>query len=261
MPLGMIGQKVGMTQVFDGDGKALPVTVLLVGPCPVLQVRDQGRDGYDAVQLGFLDKPRNKAIRAERGHVAGDFVSKRKTARAAAGVALPPKPNCEPQKHVKEYRLKTPDANLTVGKILACADVFKDVKAVDVIATSKGRGFTGVMKRHNYKGLRASHGVKKGSRQRGSMASNASNRGSGRPKKGIRMAGQYGNTQVTARNLALVRIDPENNLVIVMGAVPGPNGGLISIRPTNKVKSRHGKAKVVLKESAAKKAAAAKKKK
>src|SRR5262245_10540698 len=261
MPLGMLGQKVGMTQVFDGEGKAIPVTVLRVGPCPILQVRDQTRDGYDAVQIGFEDKPRRKAIRAERGHVAGDFVSKRKTARAAAGVVLPPKPNCEPQRHIKEYRPKGPDANLTVGKVLACSDGFKESKAVDVIGTSKGRGFTGVMKRHNYHGLRGSHGVKKGNRQRGSMASNASNRGSGRPKKGIRMAGQYGNTQVTARNLALVRIDTENNLILVQGAVPGPNGGLISIRPTNKVKSRHGKEKVVATQSAAKKAAAAKKKK
>jgi len=261
MPLGMLGQKVGMTQVFNEDGEAIPVTVLLVGPCPILQVRDQQRDGYDAVQLGFLDKARRKAIRAERGHVAGDFVSKRKTARAAAGVTLPPKPNCEPQKHIKEYRLTAADANLAVGKILACADVFKDIKAVDVIAKSKGRGMTGVVKRHNYGGLRASHGVKKGERQRGSIASNASNRGSGRPKKGIRMAGHYGDEQVTARNLGIVRIDAENNLVLVKGAVPGPNGGLISIRPTNKVKTKHGKEKVVAKESAAKKAAAAKKKK
>src|SRR5215213_2656720 len=99
MPLGMIGLKVGMTQVYDEKGQIAPVTVLQVGPCPILQVRDQERDGYDAVQLGFLDKARRKAIRAERGHVAGDFVSKRKTARAAAGVTLPPKPNCEPQKH------------------------------------------------------------------------------------------------------------------------------------------------------------------
>lgn len=261
MPLGMLGQKVGMTQVFDGEGKALPVTVLRIGPCPILQVRDQARDGYDAVQLGFLEKSRDRATRAERGHVASDFVSKRKTARASAGVTLPPKPNCEPQQHIKEYRLKTPDANLIVGKVLNCAEIFNGVKAVDVIANSKGRGFAGVMKRHNYKGLRASHGVKKGSRQRGSMASNASNRGSGRPKRGIRMAGQYGATQVTSRNLALVRIDADNHLVLVMGAVPGPNGGLVSIRPTNKVKSRHGKEKQMVKESAAKKAAAAKKKK
>src|SRR5205823_14952062 len=131
------------------------------------------------------------------------------------------------------------DEALAVGKLLRCEDVFKEVKAVDVTAKSKGRGTTGVMKRHNFKGLRRSHGVKKGSRQRGSIASNASNRGSGRPKKGIRMAGRHGNENVTVRNLKLVRIDADNNLVLVMGAVPGPNGGLVSICPTNKKKSKH----------------------
>src|SRR6185295_10285552 len=97
-------------------GKAYPVTVIQAGPCPVLQVRDQGRDGYDAVQLGFLDKARRKAIRAERGHVAADLESKRKAARVAAGVQLPPKPNCEPQQVIREYRLAAPDAALTVGR-------------------------------------------------------------------------------------------------------------------------------------------------
>lgn len=261
MPLGMLGQKVGMTQVFDTEGRAAPVTVLQVGPCPILQVRDQKRDGYDAIQLGFMDKARRKAIRAERGHVAADFASRRKAARAQAGVVLPPKPDCEPQKFIKEYRLEKADENLKVGTLLQAADVFKDVKAVDVIGTSKGRGTTGAMKRHNFSGLRTSHGVKKGSRQRGSIASNASNRGSGRPKKGIRMAGRYGAEQVTARNLKVVRIDAENNLILVEGAVPGPNGGLISIRPTNKIRSHHLREKQQVKESAAKKAAAAKKKK
>src|SRR5204863_7182090 len=147
------------------------------------------------------------------------------------------------------------------GKVLNVAEVFGETKAVDVIGTSKGRGFTGVIKRHNYGGLRHTHGVKKGSRQRGSMASNASNRGSGRPKKGIRMAGRHGNERVTIRNLKLVRIDVENNLVLVEGAVPGPNGGLVSIRATNKKKSKHYNTPQQVAASAAKKAAAAKKKK
>src|SRR5687768_1482056 len=105
MTLGLLGLKVGMTQVYDDAGKLAPVTVLQVGPCPVLQVRDQQRDGYDAVQLGFLDKARRKAIRAERGHVSAELESKRRRARAAAGVVLPPKPDCEPQRHVRECRL------------------------------------------------------------------------------------------------------------------------------------------------------------
>jgi len=261
MKLGMLGRKVGMTQVFNDEGAAVPVTVLKVGPCPILQIRTQERDGYDAVQMGFENKPRRKAIRAEQGHVAANFVSKRKAARIAAGVAIPPKADCEPQRFIKEHRLDKPDETLTVGKILTAAEVFKDIKAVDVVGRTKGRGTAGTIKRHNFGGLRHSHGVKKGSRQRGSIASNASNRGSGRPKKGIRMAGRYGNERVTSRNLALVRIDEENHLVLVKGAVPGPNGGLIYIRPTKKVKSMHGKPKQVVKESAAKKAAAAKKKK
>lgn len=261
MPLGMLGQKLGMTQVYDETGKQFPVTVLRVGPNPILLVRDQKRDGYDAVQVGFMDKARRKAIRSERGHVAADLESKRKAARVAAGVQLPPKANCEPQQVIREYRLSKPDEALSVGKLLRCEEVFKEVKAVDVTGTSKGRGTTGVMKRHNFKGLRKSHGVKKGSRQRGSIASNASNRGSGRPKKGIRMAGQHGNATVTSRNLKLVRIDAENNLILVEGAVPGPTGGLISIRPTNKKKSKHFNTPQQVTASAAKKAAAAKKKK
>jgi len=233
MPLGMLGLKVGMTQIYDDKGRMAPVTVLQVGPNPVLQVREVPRDGYDAVQIGFQDKPRRKAIRAERGHVAGDLVSRRKEARRAAGITPPPKANCEPQRYIREFRLDKP-AEVQVGAVLKAADVFKDVKAVDIIGTSKGRGFTGAMKRHNFGGLRQSHGVKKGSRQRGSIGSHASNRGSGRPKKGIRMAGHYGAERVTVRNLTVVKIDADNNLVLVRGAVPGPNGGFIMIRPTNK---------------------------
>jgi large subunit ribosomal protein L3 len=233
MPLGLIGRKVGMTQVYDDKGQIAPVTVLQIGPCPVLMVRNQERDGYDAVQLGYQDKSRRKATRAERGHVAGDLESRRKKARQAAGVALAPKPNCEPQRFVREFRVDAAEA-LEVGKLLSVEDVFKDVKAVDVIGTTKGRGTTGVIKRHNFGGLRHSHGVKKGSRQRGSISSNASNRGSGRPKKGIRMAGRYGNERVTVRNLDVVRVDGGNHLLLVRGAVPGFNGALVMVRPTNK---------------------------
>jgi len=233
MPLGLLGTKVGMTQVYDDAGKIAPVTIIQLGPCPVLQVRTQERDGYDAVQLGFRDKKREKATRPERGHVSSALESKRRRVRAAAGVQLLPKPECEPQRYVREFRLESP-AEITVGTLLKADEVFKDVPQVDVIGTTKGRGFTGVMKRHNFGGLRGSHGVKKGNRQHGSIASNASNRGSGRPKKGIRMAGQYGNERVTVRNLTVVRIDADNHLMLVKGAIPGPNGGLVLVRPTNK---------------------------
>ena len=233
MPLGLLGFKVGMTQVYDDKGVIAPVTVIQLGPCPVLQVREQAKDGYDAVQLGFQDKPRRNATRAERGHVSDQLESKRRKARQAAGVTIPPKANSEPQRHIKEFRLDAASSH-PVGKVLTVSEVFADIKAVDVIGKSKGRGTTGVIKRHNFGGLRHSHGVKKGSRQRGSIASNASNRGSGRPKKGIRMAGRYGNERVTMRNLDVVRIDADNHLLLVRGAVPGFNGSLVMVRPSNK---------------------------
>jgi large subunit ribosomal protein L3 len=233
MSLGLIGFKVGMTQVYDEKGIIAPVTVIQLGPCPVLQVRDVERDGYNALQLGFQDKARRKASRAERGHVSDQLESKRRKARQAAGVALLPKANTEPQRYIKEFRLKAP-ATHAVGTVLTIAEIFGEIKTVDVIGKTKGRGMTGVIKRHNFGGLRHSHGVKKGSRQRGSIASNASNRGSGRPKKGIRMAGRYGNERVTMRHLDVVRIDTENHLMLVRGAVPGFNGSLVMVRPSNK---------------------------
>ena len=235
MALGLLGLKVGMTQVYDEAGKLAPVTVLQVGPCPVLLVREQQRDGYDAVQLGFVDKPRRKATRPERGHVSADLESNRRRSRTAAGVALPPKPNCEPQRYIREFRLEGP-AQSKVGQVLTAGEVFQGVVAVDVIGTSKGCGTTGVMKRHGFKGLPASHGVKRHHRAPGSVGSHASNRGSGRPKKGKRMAGRHGAGRVTVRNLRLVRIDNDHNLVLVRGAVPGPDGSLVMVRPTNKRK-------------------------
>src|SRR6516225_9930346 len=134
MALGLLGLKVGMTQVYDDAGKLAPVTVLQLGPCPVLQIRDQQRDGYDAVQLGFLDKPRRKATRPERGHVSAELESNRRRTRAAAGVILPPKPDCEPQRYIREFRLEAP-AQTQVGQVLGAAEVFNGVQAVDVIGT------------------------------------------------------------------------------------------------------------------------------
>jgi len=233
MPVGLLGLKVGMTQVTDAKGRMIPVTVLEVGPCPVLQVRTPERDGYHALQVGFKNKLRRKATRAERGHVAADFGSKRRKARQEAGEQLPPKANTEPQKYIREFRLDGP-ADKAVGTVLKVDDVFKDVPRVDVIGTSKGRGFSGVMKRHGFHGLPAAHGAKKVHRSGGSIGSHASNRGSGRPKKGHKAAGQYGAARITTRNLDVVKIDGDNNLLLVRGAVPGPNGGFVIVRPTNK---------------------------
>src|SRR5258708_22153784 len=232
MALGLLGLKVGMTQVYGADGKIAPVTVLQIGPCPVLLVRDQQRDGYDAVQVGFQDKERRKATRPERGHISADLESKRRRSRTAAGITLPPKANCEPQRYIREFRLEQP-TDIKVGALLTAGEVFKDVKAVDVIGTSKGRGTAGSMKRHNFAGLPASHGVKKHHRSPGSIGSPASNRGSGRPKKGHKAAGRYGNSRVTSRNLTVVKIDAERHLILVKGAVPAPNGAFITILPPN----------------------------
>ncbi|HYV38909.1 MAG TPA: 50S ribosomal protein L3 [Gemmataceae bacterium] len=233
MALGLLGLKIGMTQVFDDKGKSAPVTVLQIGPCPVLQVRTQEIDGYDAVQLGFMDKPRNKATLPERGHVANKIETKRRQYLVAAGVQIPEKADCEPQRYIREFRLEKP-SEIKVGALLTAAEVFGEIPRVDVIGTSKGRGTTGSMKRHGFGGLPASHGVKKHHRSPGSIGSHASNRGSGRPKKGHKAAGRHGNSRVTSRNLDVVKIDSENNLILVRGAVPGPNGGLVMIRPTNK---------------------------
>ena len=258
MALGLIGFKVGMTQIYTAEGVAEPVTVIELGPCPVLQVRTKDRDGYSAVQLGFKDKPRKNATRPEQGHVAASLKSKRKESRQKAGVQLLPKADVEPQRHIREFRVDAP--TVTVGQHLTVAQVFGDVKAVDVIGTSKGRGYTGVMKRHNFHGMPAAHGSKKNHRQAGSTSSLASNRGSGRPKRGLRRAGHYGDERVTVRNLAVIKVDLENNLLLVRGGIPGYSGAMVMVRPTNVYGSTQGKApveqagkaKVVLKKKGAK---------
>jgi len=228
----MLGRKVGMTQVYNEKGLAIPVTVMELGPNTVLQVRDTGTDGYCSVQLGYMNKKRKSAIRAERGHVA-NIESKRARAAAAAGKPLRQKADCEPQRFIREFRLDTAP-ELKVGERLTVKH-FEGVPAVDVIGMTKGRGTTGVMKRWNFGGLPASHGVKRHHRASGSQSGHATDRGnSGKKKKGKRMAGQYGNERVTIRNLDVVRIDEESNLLLVKGAIPGPNNGFILVRPTNK---------------------------
>lgn len=233
MSKGIVGRKIGMTQVYDAVGNAAPVTVIQAGPCPILQIRTKDKDGYEAIQVGFEDKSRKRASRSERGHVSDSLESKRRK-RLPAGVTLPPKANCEPQAHIREFRFDKA-GELKVGDKITIADVFADIKRVDVIGTSKGRGFTGGMKRWNFQGLGASHGVKKVHRHIGGT-NLASNRGFGRPKKGKKMPGHYGAERVTIRNLDIVNIDAENHIILVRGAVPGPNGGIVIVQPTNKIK-------------------------
>src|SRR3954467_1235983 len=210
MRVGLLGRKVGMTQIFEANGTAIPVTVLECGPCTVLQVRTEDRDGYVAVQLGFDDKKRKAATQAERGHAR--------------------KVDAEPKRYVREIR-QDAAAAVAEGQTLT-VEVFNEIKTVDVVGTSKGRGFSGVVKRHGFKGLRATHGGKRMPRPPGSWAPSAD---PAHTRKGIRKPGQYGNARITVRNLSVVRGAPTNNLLLVRGAVPGPNGGFLTIRQTNKV--------------------------
>ncbi len=213
----LIGRKVGMTRVYDEKGAIVPVTVVQAGPCAVTQVKTQKTDGYDAVQLGFGDvKPKHSTMPL-MGHCA------------KAGVA--------PMKHFREIRLAQP-TEIAVGSAVN-VDIFKEVKFVDVIGVSKGKGFAGGMKRHHFGGQCASHGTERKHRSPGSICSRGSNRGfTGKPKKGLRMAGHMGDDRVTTRNHSLVKIDAEKNLMLIKGALPGANGAVVFIRKsiTAKVK-------------------------
>lgn len=226
--VGILGRKVGMTQIFDEAGVVVPVTVVQAGPCDVLQVRTAERDGYEAVQLGYLDKPRRLASRAQRGQVA-KLDSKRGKKRSAAGIEAIAKANCEPKRFVREIR--GPAGELAVGSQVK-VDAFEGVATVDIVGTSKGRGFSGAMKRHNFSGQRATHGVKKCHRHLGGTGCSAS---PSRLMKGVRMPGQYGAARCTVRNQKVVRIDAENNLLLVCGSIPGPNGGYVIVKKSNKV--------------------------
>jgi large subunit ribosomal protein L3 len=214
----LLGKKIGMTRVYDTKGAIVPVTVVQAGPCAVTQVKSTETDGYHAVQIGFGDIKAKFSTFPLIGH----------TAKAGVG----------PRRHFREIRLK--DATDRKPGDVVNVTSFDGVEYVDVIGTSKGKGFAGVMKRHHFGGQCASHGTERKHRSPGSIASRATWRGqSGKPKKGVRMAGHMGSDRVTTQNHSLVRIDPENNLLLIKGALPGPNGGLLFVRKsvTAKVKS------------------------
>ena len=199
---GLIGKKLGMSQIFDDTGLAYPVTVLEVGPCVVTQIKTPERDGYSAVQLGFgLDKRLN---RPERGHrQASGFMSR--TLREVPA---------------------SDTADMAVGQVIT-ADAFAEGDLVDVTGTSKGRGFQGVVKRHGFRGGPKTHGQSDRLRAPGSIGSSAT---PGRVFKGMRMAGRMGNDRVTIQNLRVLRVDPERNLLLVEGSVPGANESLVMVR-------------------------------
>ena len=215
----ILGRKVGMTRVYDEKGKIVPVTVIQAGPCVVTQVKTaDGRDGYNAVQIGFETINAKYSTIPEIGHAA------------KAGVG--------PQRFFREVRLKAASEK-NIGDSIEVSS-FDGVAHVDVIGVSKGKGFAGVMKRYNFGGFPASHGTERKHRARGSIASYGTQRGHcGKPKKGLRMAGHMGDVRVTTRNHPLVRVDAENGVLLVKGALPGANGSLLYVRKsvTAKVKA------------------------
>jgi len=217
----LLGKKIGMTQVYDDDGVLHPVTVVQAGPCQVLQIKTVEIDGYDAVQLGFGDVKAHRATKPLIGHAK------------KAGV--------KPQKFVREVRLDAPDEGVTSGQSIT-VEIFDDIQHVDVIATSKGKGFAGVMKRYNFGGQTATHGVERKHRSIGSIASHGTNAGTGpKIKKGKRMCGHMGMEKTTSRNHRLIAVDKENNLLLIKGPVPGPNGAFVQVRVSRTAKAKVAK--------------------
>jgi len=216
---GLLGAKLGMTQIFDENARVVPVTVVQAGPCTVTQVKSPERDGYAAVQLAFGEIKPKRVTKPRAGHFA------------KAGV--------EPRRHLVE--LRTGDAaDYTLGQTLA-ADVFAAGDRLDVVGVSKGKGFAGVMKRHGFKGLSASHGTERKHRSPGSVGACAT---PSRIFKGMRMAGHMGHQRVTVLNLEVVKVDPGRNLLLIRGAVPGPKRGLVMLRSSVKGSGGSGSAAV-----------------
>ena len=204
MVRGLIGKKVGMTQVFDESGKALPVTVIEAGPCPIVQIKTKNRDGYQAVQLGFGSRKENKVNLPERGHTQ--------------------KANIAPPRALYEFRVDDAE-QLSVGSMID-SGIFSAGEYVDVTGTSKGLGFTGVVKRYGFAGGKKSHGGEQDLRRTGSIGASAH---PSRVFKGKRMPGRHGASRVTVQNLQVIETDADRSLLLVKGAVPGPANGLLLI--------------------------------
>jgi large subunit ribosomal protein L3 len=210
---GILGRKVGMTQVFDDNGRAIPVTVVEAGPCSISQIKRSETDGYSAIQLAF-----GKAKRVNRpaaGHLA--------------------KANLENARYLVELRVDD-TSEYSLGMEIK-ADVFEVGAAVDVVGVTKGKGFAGAMKRHHFSGLSATHGTQRKHRSPGSIGAAAT---PSRVFKGMRMAGHMGNSRVTTLNLEIIKSDPERNLLLIKGAVPGPRGGLVMVRSAIRAVRRDG---------------------
>ena len=209
MKKGIIGKKLGMTQIFDEKGNVVPVTLIEAGPCAVVQKKTVANDGYDAVQLAFAEASEKHLTKAEMGHFK------------KAGVS--------PKKHLKEFRFEDTTA-YEVGSVVT-VDTFAKGDKVDITGITKGHGYSGCVKRWGHHILRMTHGTGPVHRQCGSMGANST---PSRVFKNKKMAGQYGNEQVTILNLVAVKIDAEKNLIAVKGAVPGAKGGIVFIRDSVK---------------------------
>jgi large subunit ribosomal protein L3 len=217
----LLGKKVGMTRVYDELGHLIPVTVIQAGPCIITQIKTGETDGYNAVQMGFDDVKPSRRKQPEVGHVR--------------------KANTNPKRFIREWRLPSgtkteckPGDSLTVS-------IFAGTKLVDIVGTSKGKGFAGPMKRYGFKGFPASHGTERKHRAPGSIAARAMNAGMGGGlKRGKRMAGHMGDDRVTAKNHVLVAIDEERNLLVVKGTVPGPSGGYCVVKTAKSLGTSSG---------------------
>ena len=204
---GIIGKKVGMTQVFDDQGNVIPVTVIQAGPCYVTQIRTADRDGYIAVQLGFAETKPDRLTKGQLGHLKRN--------------------NLPALRYLREFRVRDGELDVQEGQAITAA-VFTKGERVDVIGTSKGRGFQGGIKRHNFNRQPKTHGASDRTRAPGSVGSNTF---PGRTLRGKRMAGHMGSERVTTENLEVVVVDAERNLLAVRGSVPGARGGIVLIKP------------------------------
>ncbi len=204
MAIGLLGKKLGMSQLYNKQGEVVPVTLIKAGPCNILQIKTQENDGYSAIQIGFEDKKKKRSTKAEIGHC----MSAKK----------------EPKRFVREIRDNL-DTEYQLGQTLT-VDIFEGIEKVDVTGTSKGKGFAGVVKRWGFRGGPATHGSTK-HRTLGSIGAGTD---PGRVLKGKKMAGRMGGVKTTVKNIKIFKVDKGNNLIIVKGAVPGPNGGYVIMR-------------------------------
>ena len=219
MALTLLGTKLGMTRSYTGEGESVPCTVVQVGPCVVTQIKTPENDGYAAVQIGYGEAKVRRATQPLIGHDA--------------------KAGATPKRFHREFRVDAKALEgFTLGQTLT-VEQMASMAFVDVSGTSKGKGTAGVMKRHNFKGMFASHGCERMHRHGGSIGSHSSNRGNGQIARGKRMGGRLGNERVTVRSLEVVRVVPDKNLMLIKGSLPGPNQGLLEIRePARLYKSK-----------------------